>query len=74
MEFMPYAAIVLVVMIFFINYRIFVTPADLAIAIAEVIEKIENKFATKESVSDLKEDVREVKTKVNDIYDFLISK
>lgn len=74
MEFMPYAAIVLVVMIFFINYRIFVTPADLAVAIAEVIEKIENKFATKESVSDLKEDVREVKTKVNDIYDFLISK
>lgn len=72
MDFLAYAPIVLIVMIFFINYKIFVTPAELAKAITSIIEKVENRFATKESVNDLKEDVIEVKTKVNDIYDFLI--
>lgn len=50
----------------------FVTKYDLAQSEKEIMKEVENKFATKEIVNALKEDITEVRKKVNDIYDFLI--
>ena len=71
-DFLPYAPVILVVMAFFISYKIFVTPADLTETEKAILKEVENRFATKEIVNALKEDITEVKKKVNDIYDFLI--
>ena len=74
-----YLGIGCAVILFIISVGIFTTPKQLS----ETKDKIysdmetkfkaqEEKFATKEIVNALKEDICEVKKKVNDIYEFLI--
>lgn len=71
-EFLPYSPILIVVIVFLLSYRIFVTPEQLEKKHRDIIQEIENKFVTKDVVNALKEDIQEVKKKVNDIYDFLL--
>ena len=71
-DFLPYAPIILVVMAFFISYKIFVTPTDLTETEKAILKEVENRFATKEAVNSIKETITDVKKKVDDIYDFLI--
>ncbi len=62
-----YSPIIVVVLIFFIQQKIFVTPEQLEKKHREIIEEIEEKF-----VKDLKDQFSEVKEKIDKMYDLLI--
>ena len=67
-----YSPIIIVVLMFFIQQRIFVTPEQLEKKHREIIEEIEEKFVTIHSFMDLKDQFAEVKEKIDKIYDLLI--
>lgn len=71
-HFIEYSPIIVVVLIFFIQQRIFVTPEQLEKKHREIIEEIEEKFVSLNSFKDLKEQFSEVKNKIDKIYDLLI--
>jgi uncharacterized coiled-coil DUF342 family protein len=67
-----YAPIILLVMMFFIQEKIFVTPEQLEKKHREVIKDVEKRFATQENVDDLKNQFVDIKEKIDKIYDCLI--
>lgn len=71
-NFIEYSPIIVVVLIFFIQQRIFVTPEQLEKKHREIMEEIEEKFVSLNSFKDLKEQFSEVKDKIDKIYDLLI--
>lgn len=70
----PYSPIVIVVIIFLIQLKMIVTPEQLEKKHREILEDVETRFATNQSVKDLKEQVCEIKDKVDKIYDYIIKK
>lgn len=68
-----YSPIIIVVMVFFIQQRIIVTPEQLEKKHREILQDVEDKFATLNSVSDLKEQFSEMKEKIDKIYDCIIA-
>ena len=67
-QYLQYAPIIIVVMGFFIAYKIFVTPADLSETeksindrVDEKLEKLENKTASKEAVVNLTNEITDMK-------------
>ncbi len=71
-NFIEYSPIIVVVLIFFIQQKIFVTPEQLEKKHREIMEEIEEKFVSLNSFKDLKEQFSEVKDKIDKIYDLLI--
>lgn len=84
-QFLDYAPLILAVTMFFINYRIFVTPADLEKKHREIKEEInpekrhrmilddvDRKYATKSVVSELQMQIHTMADKVDKIYNFLL--
>lgn len=71
-HFIEYSPIIVVILMFFIQQRIFVTPEQLEKKHREIIEEIEEKFVSLNSFKDLKEQFSEVKDKIDKIYDLLI--
>ena len=71
-HFIEYYPIIVVILIFFIQQKIFVTPEQLEKKHREIIEEIEEKFVSLNSFKDLKEQFSEVKDKIDKIYDLLI--
>ncbi len=71
-KFIEYSPIIVVILMFFIQQRIFVTPEQLEKKHREIIEEIEEKFVSINSFKDLKEQFSEVKDKIDKIYDLLI--
>lgn len=69
-----YAPIVLVLTLFFINYRIFTTPVDLEKKHREILDNIDKKYATKSVVSELQSQIHTMAEKIDKIYDILIEK
>ena len=67
-----YSPIIIVVLMFFVQQKIFVTPEQLEKKHREIIEEIEEKFVTIHSFIDLKDQFSEVKDKIDKIYDLLI--
>ena len=67
-----YSPIIIVVLMFFVQQRIFVTPEQLEKKHREIIEEIEEKFVTIHSFVDLKDQFSEVKDKIDEMYDLLI--
>ncbi len=67
-----YSPIIIVVLMFFVQQRIFVTPEQLEKKHREIIEEIEEKFVTIHSFVDLKDQFSEVKDKIDKMYDLLI--
>ena len=70
--FVYYSPIIIVVVIFMIQQRIFVTPEQLEIKHREILSDIEHKFVTINSHEDLKSQFSEMKDKIDKIYDCLI--
>ena len=66
-----YSPIIIVVLMFFIQQRIFVTPEQLEKKHREIIEEIEEKFVTIHSFVDLKDQFSEVKDQIDKMYDLL---
>ena len=71
-KFIEYSPVIIVVFMFFVQQKIFVTPEQLEKKHREIIEEIEEKFVTINSFIDLKEQFSEVKDKIYKIYDLLI--
>ncbi len=67
-----YSPIIIVVLMFFVQQKIFVTPEQLEKKHREIIEEIEEKFVTIHSFVDLKDQFSEVKDKIDKMYDLLI--
>ncbi len=71
-KFIEYSPIIIVILMFFVQQKIFVTPEQLEKKHREIMEEIEEKFVSKISFVDLKEQFSEVKEKIDKIYDLLI--
>ncbi len=71
-KFIEYSPVIIVVFMFFVQQKIFVTPEQLEKKHREIIEEFEEKFVTINSFIDLKEQFSEVKDKIDKIYDLLI--
>lgn len=71
-KFITYSPIIITLTVFYLQQKIFVTPADLEKKHREIIEDVQTRFATAQAVNDLKEQVFEIKSKVDKIYDYII--
>ncbi len=67
-----YSPIIIVVLMFFVQQKIFVTPEQLEKKHREIMEEIEEKFVSIISFKDLKDQFTEVKEKIDKMYDLLI--
>lgn len=70
---LQYSPLILVVMMVFIQYKIFVTPEQLEKKHREILESVEQHFVSVHSFTDLKEQVGEMKEKIDKIYECLIT-
>lgn len=68
-----YSPILVAVMVFLIQQRIVVTPEQLERKHREILEDVEERFVTLNSFRDLKEQVTEMKEKIDKIYDCIIA-
>lgn len=72
-QILQYSPLILVVMMVFIQYKIFVTPEQLEKKHREILERVEQHFVSVHSFTDLKEQVGEMKDKIDKIYECLIT-
>lgn len=71
-QFIYYAPVIVVVLVFFIHERIVVTPEQLEKKHREIIKDVEKRYATLNSLEDLKEQFCDMKDKIDKIYDCLM--
>ncbi len=82
-----YAPLVLALLMFFMNYKIFVTPADLERKHRDIVKEInpekrhreilddvDKKYATKSVVSELQTQIHAMADKLDKIYNILIDR
>ena len=68
-----YAPYLVIFVIFATTYKIFVTPNQLNDKINELEDKIKKDYASKEIVDNIVTDVKDIKKKIDKIYDLLIT-
>lgn len=73
-KFLEYAPIILVIIMFCINYRVFVNPVDLEKKHREILSDIDNKYASKTTVDELKSQFHDMAEKIDKIYNILIDR
>ena len=71
-QFIYYAWVIVVVLVFLIHERIVVTPEQLEKKHREIIKDVEKRYATLNSLEDLKEQFCDMKDKIDKIYDCLM--
>lgn len=71
-NFIYYAPVIIVVLVFLIQQRIVVTPEELEKKHREILKDIEARFVPLNSHEDLKNQFSEIKDKIDKIYDCLI--
>lgn len=71
-QFIYYAPVIVVVLVFLIHERIVVTPERLEKKHREIIKDVEKRYATLNSLEDLKEQFCDMKDKIDKIYDCLM--
>lgn len=71
--FLQYSPIIVVIMVFLIQQRVVVTPEQLEKKHREILEDVEERFASLNSVKDLKEQVCDMKEKIDRIYECIIA-
>ena len=71
-QFIYYAPVIVVVLVFLIHERIVVTPEQLEKQHREIIKDVEKRYATLNSLEDLKEQFCDMKDKIDKIYDCLM--
>ncbi len=70
---LQYSPIIIVVVMYLIQQRIVVTPEQLEKKHREIMADVEEKFATLNSVKDLKEQFGDMKEKIDRIYECIIA-
>ena len=73
-KFWEYAPIILVIIMFCVNYKIFVNPVDLEKKHREILNDIDNKYASKTTVDELKSQFHDMAEKIDKIYNILIDR
>ena len=73
-KFLEYAPLILVIIMFCINYKIFVNPVDLEKKHREILNDIDNKYASKTTVDELKNQFHDMAEKIDKIYNILIDR
>jgi len=73
-QFLPYAGIILPVVMFLLTYKIFTTPEQLEKKHREILDDAEKKFASLQVVNDLKSQFSKIEEKIDEIYNILIKK
>lgn len=72
-KFIEYAPIIIIVIGYLIAYKIFVTPQQLNNELKLFEKDLDKKFVHKElhdlAISEMKEDIAEIKDKIDKIYD-----
>lgn len=68
-----YSPIIVVIVMYLIQLKIVITPEQLEKKHREIIFDVENKFATLNSVKDLKEQMGDIKEKIDRIYECIIA-
>lgn len=71
-KFIEFSPVIIVILMFLIQQKVFVTPEELEKKHREILDEIEEKFVSLISFKDLKEQFTEVKDKIDKIYDLLI--
>lgn len=71
-KFVEHSAVIIVILIFFVQQKIFITPEQLEKKHREIMDDIEEKFVTLDSYKELKAQFSEVKEKIDKMYDLLI--
>ena len=73
-KFFEYAPLILVIIMFCVNYKIFVNPVDLEKKHREILEDIDEKYASKTTVDELKSQFHDMAEKIDKIYNILIDR
>lgn len=71
-EIKKYAPAALIIAAVFIQYNMFATPADLNALYTKIMTDIKAEYATKSDTAFLKEQVSDMKTKIDKMYDRMI--
>ena len=73
-KFLEYAPLILVIIMFCVNYKIFVNPVDLEKKHREILNDIDDKYASKTTVDELKSQFHDMAEKIDKIYNILIDR
>ena len=73
-KFWEYAPIILVLIMFCVNYKIFVNPVDLEKKHREILDDVDEKYASKTVVSELQSQIHSMAEKVDKIYNILLDR
>lgn len=69
-----YAPLILVILMIFLNYKIFVNPVDLEKKHREILDDIEKKYASKTTVEELRSQFHDMADKIDKIYNILLKR
>ncbi len=72
-QLLKYAPIAIVVIALIIQWKMFVTPAEVETKHRLIMAEVAEKYVTKEENQSTKEELKEIKVKVDKIYDILIN-
>jgi len=71
-EYLPFAAVIIAVLGFCIQFGMFVRPVELEKKHREIMEESYKKFASINMVEDMKAEFKEIKSKIDQIYEILM--
>ena len=70
---LEYAPLLLVLITILLKEKIFITPFQLEQTKSEILKMVDDKFVDKEAIEDLRQDIKELKEKLNSLYDYIIT-
>lgn len=71
-EFIKYAPIIVVIILFLIQNRMVVTPEQLEKKHREILDDVSKKYATQSIVNELRSQIHEMVDKIDKIYNILL--
>lgn len=72
--FIKFSPVIVVIFVFFMSYKIFVTPVDLEHRLQRYDEHIEKIYATKTEIEQQEKQLNNISVKIDKIYDYIIGK
>lgn len=69
-----YAPLVIIIVAFLLREKIFVTPVQLAETKEEILAQVKLEFSTKEAVNEIKDDIKRIEDKIDNLIEILLKK
>lgn len=70
---LQYSPVIMLVLVYFLQFKIFVTPEILEKKHREILMEAENRFASRVAVHGIKEQMAEIKEKIDKIYNCFLT-